>query len=317
MSETHVESLDPEEFILWMPPEDMTMTTGEQTEIAIPHIPLPILMKDGQGSSPSEKAIGDGIYEYLCRFPFCAHADQYAFILKEAFPFLISDVGSQLILLDMKEVGPEGMIKKIALLKILHHLEPDNFGVIHKIGAANFDLGLNYDELPRVKHYLKEARTWLEQARRKNADDAGNLNLLGHVCYIVGGYHQSKLYWKKAVELLDESENKQDLRERLAKLDAGQFPNQPLVDSLEQIAAVIECINAEEYAQARELMESLEAVGDLPREMPNPEFFYLLGLSREKCEDFSGAYEGFSMALELDKNHQGSQDGLVRMTTEM
>ena len=48
-------------------------------------------------------------------------------------------------------------------------------------------------------------------------------------------------------------------------------------------------------------MENLEAGGDIFREIPNAEFFYILGLSREKCNDYSGAYEGYKMALSLDK----------------
>lgn len=317
MTDVINETLDPSEFCFWNPPTGMTMTTGEDTEIAIPQIPLPIKTVDMPDSSdPTEKAIGDGIYEYLCHFPFGQHAAEYAKILQKAFPFLISDIASQLILLDVKNVEPEAQIRKISLLNILHHLEPENFGLMYKIGSAYFDLALNYGELTRVKSHLAEARTWLEKARRINNDEVSNINLLGQVCYLIGSYHQSSLYWKRAVELLEEGEVQNELQAKLTRIESSILPEKPLTESLEIVGAALEYINSEEFAQAREIMENLEAVGDLPREMPNAEFFYLLGLSREKCDDPSGAYEGYEMALSLDKNHQASQEALGRVLSE-
>jgi len=317
MTDVINEPLDPSAYFFWHPPTGMTMTTGEDTEITIPDIPLPIKAADMSDSAdPTEKAIGDGIYEYLCQFSFCPYAADYANILQEAFPFLISDIASQLILLDVKNVESEGQNRKISLLNILHHIEPENFGLMHKIGTAHFDLALNYTELTKVKPHLAEARTWLEKARRLSNDDVSNLNLLGQVCYLMGSYHQSRLYWKRAVELLEEGEVKNELQAKLTRIESSNLPDKPLAESLEFVGAALEYINSEEFAQAREIMENLEAVGDLPREMPNPEFFYLLGLSREKCDDPSGAYEGYEMALSLDKNHQASQEALGRVLSE-
>lgn len=314
MTETIKETLDPEEFQFWLPPAGMTLTTGEDTEIEVPQIPIPIKSSDfSDEQDPSEKAIGDGMYEYLCRFDFCDHAAEYAKILEKAYPFLISDIGSQLILLDVKNVDAEGLKRKVSLLKILHHLDPDNFGLIHKIGVANFDLAMTYSEMSRVQSHLKEARLWLEKARRIDAEEVANLNLLGQVCYLSGAYHQSKLYWKKATELLEEGENRTELLNRLERIEESRLPEKPLVQNLEMIGSVIEYLNVEEYPQAREIMENLDAVGEMPREMPNPEFFYLLGFSREKCDDHSGAYEGYKMALSLDKDHQASLEALKRL----
>ncbi len=229
---------------------------------------------------------------------------------------MISDIGSQLILLDVKSVDPDGLNKKIALLKILHLLDPQNFGLAHKIGVAYFDLGMSYAEMNRIQVHLKEARLWLEKARRLNGADAGNLNLLGQVCYLAGSYHQSRLYWKKAVELMAEGEEQTELRTRLSRIDAARLPEKPLVNSLELIGAALEHLHLDEFAQAREIMENLDAIGELPREMPNPEFFYLLGLSREKCDDQAGAYEGYKMALSLDEKHEASVGALKRVTSE-
>ncbi len=308
------EPLDAVAFKFWDVPEGMSLTTGEKEELPLPHISLPIKTEDlPTTAAPSEKAIGDGIYEYLCRFPFCRHAETYAQILKEAYPFLVADIGSQLIVLDVKDVNPEGLRRKINLLKILVYLEPENFGLLHKIGRAFYDLSLYYPELSRVKYHLKEARSWLEKARRVQTADTGNLNLLGQVCYLNGSYHQARLYWRVAANSLDDGEGKTELVARLARIEADNIPEQPLCDSLEAIAAALEHIHIEEYAAARKILEQLEAVGDLPRELPNPEFYYLLGVCREKTEAAAEAFEAFSTAVALDKNHQPSRDALNRL----
>jgi tetratricopeptide (TPR) repeat protein len=314
MTETVNDPIDPIEFRFWTAPDGMALTTGENTEIKVPQIPLPIKTADMPDSSaPTEKAIGDGIYEYLSRFPFCQHAEEYAKILHQAYPFLISDIGSQLILLDVKQVNPDGLKKKIALLKILNYLEPDNFGLLYKIGHAYFDLGLHYSELTQVKFQLKEARVWLEKARRVNANEINNLNLLGQVCYLNGAYHQARLYWQIAVNQLEDDKTKAELTAKLARIEASNLPDKPLADSLEKIAVALEHVSLEEFIEAREILEHLELVGDLTRELPNAEFYYLLGLCREKCEDVSGAFEAYSTAVKLDKNHQPAQDALKRI----
>ncbi|MCW8893133.1 MAG: hypothetical protein OQL18_07425 [Deltaproteobacteria bacterium] len=308
------EPIDPIQFRFWEAPKGMSLTIGEDAEITIPQIPLPIRTTDlPDSSSPTEKAIGDGLYDYLCRFPYCQHAEDYAKILKQAYPFLISDIGSQLILLDVKQIKPEGLKRKIALLKILNYLDANNFGLLHKIGLAYFDLGLHYAELAQIKFQLKEARSWLEKARRVNANDTSNLNHLGQVCYLNGIYHQARLYWQIAVKQLEDGDSKEELTARLARIEASNVPDQPLTDSLETLAAAIEQINLEEFEDARKILEQLDTVGDLTRELPNPDFYYLLGLCREKCDDETGAFEAFSAAATLDKKHQLAQEALSRI----
>ena len=60
-------------------------------------------------------------------------------------------------------------------------------------------------------------------------------------------------------------------------------------------------------------MERLEEEGSLPREMPNPEFFYFLGICREKAEDLAGAFESYTKTLELDPDHKSAQEAIDRI----
>jgi tetratricopeptide (TPR) repeat protein len=315
MLNTKKEPFDPVEFRFWYPPEGKKLTIGaDKKKIYVPQIPLPIRSADMSDSSdPSEKTIGDGIYEYLCHFSFCRHAAEYAKILQQDYPFLISDINAQLVLLDVKAVESSGLQRKIALLKILHHLNPDNFELLHKIGIAHFDLGLDYSELDHVVQQMKEARSWLEKARRQAPDDLKNLNYLGQVCYFNGDYHQAKLYWQMVVDKLEAGEAKDELVVILERIISGDIPEQFMVESLETVGAAMEYFNLEEYQDACDIMEKLVEAGSLPRELPSPDFFYLLGRCREKCKNLSGAFESFSIAEELDKNYAAARQALERV----
>ena len=236
--------------------------------------------------------------------------------MQQAYPFLLADIGSQLILLDVKGLDAEGLKRKIALLRILICLEPNNFGLLHKLGRAHYDLALNYAELSHTPFNLQEARSWLEKARRIDSADAGNLNILGQVCYLHGSYHQAKLYWQLALDQLTDACKQQDLSASLALIAAHNVPVKPLIDSLEQLAQAKKFVDAADYPQAIEILEQLEAHGDLGQKLPNPEFYCLLGLSREHCNDLSGAFESYSTALTLDKNYSPAQQGLERITAK-
>lgn len=307
--------LDPVEYSFWMPPEGMTLTTGpDNQEISVPQILLPVHVKDLEKSAtPSEKAIGEGLYDYLRRFPDCPKADEYAEILKEAYPFYLADLGSQIIMLEAKEVDPPYIRRKINMLKILALVDPKNFALLQKIGIAYFELALIYTELINVQREIGTARLWLEKARRLQPDDIGNLNYLAQICYFNGAYPQAKLYWKIIAEKLEEGDSKTELLNRVARIETNQLPAQPLIEKLEAIGIAMEHYHVEEYPEACIIMERLEEEGTLPAELPNPEFFYFLGLCREKTEELAAAFESFSKALELDPQHEAAQEGLNRI----
>lgn len=307
--------LDPVEYSFWLPPEGMTLTTGpDNEEIAVPQITLPLHVKDlGKDGSPSEKAIGEGIYDYLRRFPDCPKAQEYAQIIKSAYPFYVADLGSQIIMLEAKEVDPPYIRRKINMLKILALIEPENFDLLQKTGIAYFELALIYTELINVRRELGDARLWFEKARRLSPEDIVNLNYLAQICYFTGAYPQAKLYWRIISDKLEDGDSKRALLDRIACIENNQLPDQPLIEKLEAIGIAMEHYHVEEYPQACLIMERLEEEGSLPRELPNPEFFYFLGLCREKSGELAGAFESFTKTIELDLQHEAAQEGLDRI----
>lgn len=304
--------LDPIEYRFWTPPAGMTLTIGpDNQEIELPQIPLPLHASVLETSpEPTEKMIGEGLYDYLRRFPDCSNNTKFARILEKAYPFYIADLGSQVIMLEVKEVDPPYIRRKISMLKILALLEPENFGLLQRIGIAYFELALIYTELIHVRRELNNARLWFEQARRINPEEIGNLNYLGQVCYLSGAYPQAKLYWLIIVNQLEEGAAKQELQERIAAIVSGDLPKQSLIEGLEAIGIAMEHYSARECPEACLIMERLEEEGSLPAALPNPEFFYFLGLCRVRTGASAAAFESFNKALELDPHHEAARQQL-------
>lgn len=304
--------LDPVEYRFWTPPDGMTLTIGpDNQEIELPQIPLPLHTAALESSpEPTEKMIGEGLYDYLRRFPDCPDNGKFAGILEKAYPFYIADLGSQVIMLEAKEVDPPYIRRKIAMLKILALLEPENFGLLQRVGIAYFELALIYTELIHVRRELDNARLWFEQARRIKPEEIGNLNYLGQVCYLTGAYPQAKLYWQIVVNQLAEGAAKQELQTRIDAIVSGKLPGRPILEDLEAIGIAMEHYGAQEYPEACLIMERLEEEGSLPEALPNPEFFYFLGLCRTKTGESAAAFESFSKVLELDPQHEAARQQL-------
>lgn len=309
--------LDPGEYSFWLSPEGMTLTINADEEIDIPQIPLPLLGGNlEEDYTPSEREIGEGLNSYLRRFPDCPNSAAYADILKHAYPFHISDLGSEIIMLDIKNVAPDFAREKINMLKVLALMEPENFGVLQRIGMAYYELALVYSELIHVRREMGAARLWLEKARRVRNDDLENLNYLAQICYFAGGYPQAKLYWRSIADSLPAGEARNELQNRISRIENGQLPACPLIESLEQIGVAMEHYRAKEYAEACGIMERLRQDGSVPQELPNPEFYYFLGLCREQNGEQAEACESYSKALELDPKHQPSQEAIDRLQVQ-
>ena len=307
--------LDPVEFSFWTPPADSSLTAGpDQTCIPLPQIPLPLHAAHFAGDQePTDRMIGEGLYAYLRRFPDCPENFHYARLLQQAFPYYVADLGSQIIMLEAKEVDPPYIRRKISYLKILALLEPDNFGLLQRIGVAYFELAMIYTELIHVRRELGHARLWLKKAWEINCNDLGSLNYLGQICYLVGDYDQAGQHWQQLIALLPSGPARSQLQARVDALAASDRSDPPLIEGLEAIGVAMEHYREREYPEACFIMERLEEDGGLTAALPNSEFFYFLGLCRVKTEDPAGAFEAFSKALEINPQNAGAEQELQRI----
>ncbi len=96
-------------------------------------------------------------------------------------------------------------------------------------------------------------------------------------------------------------------------MEEGDVPAHPLVEILETIGVATEHFTQKDYPLASEIMDRIEEEGILPRELPSPEFFYFIGLCREKCQQSAAAFEAFNKALEIDPDHAAFKEALDRI----
>jgi tetratricopeptide (TPR) repeat protein len=316
MSKTLSPSTD-ESFVFWTPPAGMTLSIGEDEQLKLPAFPLPLCATDAPDDlsvTPSERLIGEGIYEYLCANPETERAAVYADILRQAYPFLISDIGSQLLLLDARPHDDVALQKKIPLLKILLQLDENNFGLLHKLGVSCFNLAMHPNHLTAAGEHLKCARLWLEKARRIRPQDVHNLNHLGQVCYLSGNYHQAKLYWLNVVNQMDNDKEQAQLQHRLDLISEGGFPVLALQFQLEQMGQAKKLFATGDISQAYDLIEKLVHQGELLQELPSADFYHLIGICREAANDLAGAFEALTMATQLDDKHEQARTALKRVS---
>ncbi len=316
MTETPPKST-PDDFVFWTPPEGMTLSIDANEDLHLPQIPFPLCATDAPDDlsvAPPERLIGEGIYEYLCVFPETEHAPVYANILRQAYPFLLSDVGSQLLLLDLRPHDDVALQQKIPLLKILLFIDETNFGLLHKLGVAFYHLAIHPNHLIEAGEQLKWARQWLEKARRSSGLDINNLNYLGQVCYLTGNYHQAKLYWQNVISRLDNDKEQAQLQHRLELISQGGVPLQALQYQLEQMGQAQKLFSVGDVTQAYDLVERLVDQGELLQELPNADLYHFIGICREGVNDLAGAYEAFTMATQLDSRHEQAHIALKRVS---
>lgn len=307
--------LDPVEYSFWTPEPKSTVKVGaEEVGVFLPEIPLPLVKADlEQGSRPADKQIGVGVYNYLRRFPDCPFNTAYAKLLKDAYPYYLSDMGSQIIMLEAKDVDPLYVRRKINYLKILALLESDNPGLLSRIGIAYFELALTYSELIHVRRELMNTVGWLQKALMLVPNDMAVLNYLGQTCYLLGDYSAVVRYWQGVVDQLPDGEPRQILQQRLQRIADQELPVRPLVEDFETVGVAMEHYHLQEFDEARLIMDRLEEEGGIPGEMPSPDFYYFLGLCREKASDSAGAFEAYEKALEIDASHEAANDGRERI----
>jgi tetratricopeptide (TPR) repeat protein len=304
------------EYRFYVPPEGRSVTVGaDEQQVPLPQIHLPV-ERAGLDGEPSDKQLGVSLYNYLRRFPDCPCNVEYAQLLQQAFPYYLADIGSQIIMLEAKDVDAPYIRRKISYLKILVLLSPENPQLLQKLGVAFFELGMIYVELIHIRREFCHAVTYLQRSLDIAPQDTTTLNVLGQICYLMGDYPAVLRYWQGVVDLIPDCAAREELRQRLSRITKGQTPQTPLIDDLEAVGIAAEHFAANEFEAASEIMNRLEEEAVIPEELPNPEFFYFLGLCREKSDELSGAFEAYSKALQIDPEHQASADAIARIQTD-
>lgn len=294
-------------YVFWIPDGKRSLAVGaERLDFPLPALPLPLHGKDLKEGEPTDAAIGQGVYDYLRQFPECPDNRRYAELLRDAFPHFLADLGSQIVMLEHKEVDAPYLLRKLAYLKIFALLEPENGGLQQQLGMSCYELGMTYAEFRDSRRHLLAALGYLQRSLEQLPGNLTSLNLMGQIDFLIGDYPSAARRWGAVVASLEEGAARQALNARIARIDAREVPEHPLVDDLEEVGAAMELYGSGDLQGALATLEHLEEEGTLPREMPSAEFFYLLGVCRAKTGDAGGAFEALEKALELDPEHPPS-----------
>jgi len=308
----NLNNLDPQKFIFWAPPEGYVVHVGpDQTPVSLPRLPLPIKIKDMQDTdSPSENAIGEGVYDYLRQFPDCLHNVAYAELLRDGYSHYLADLAAQVVMLDKKNVEPAYVYRKLTYLKILRLLEPGNIGLLRQLCQGFYDLAMTFTELAQVRRYLLDAMRFGQALVKLDPDNIAILHLLAQVDILFGDYPAAIMRLRRLLELVDDEETSAQIKARLESCIKTGLPDHCLVDDLERVADAMQLYAAGHYSLATEILERLEVDEYFTSEFKSVDFLCLLGMCRIKSGDMGGAFEVLTNALEIDPDHEQARKTL-------
>lgn len=302
------------DFAFWDPPAGATVEIGaERQPFALPLLPLPVAREALAEGRPSDAAIGQGLYDYLRQFPDCEHNRVYAETLRDAYPHFLADLGSQILMLENKDVDGHYVRRKLSYLKILALLEPAKVGLLQSVAVTCYELAMTFTEFGQARQHLLGALGYFQRALRLEPDNGFLTNYLAQTSYLLGDFPLAQRLWRTLAQQLPEGEARSALEQKVAAIEADEVPDHPPVDDLELVGLALACYGNRELAAACEIMERLEEEGTILREFPAAEFFYFLAVCRSQTGDAGGAFAALEAALELDPHHEQSLLGRSRL----
>jgi tetratricopeptide (TPR) repeat protein len=272
--------------------------SGRDGRVAIPWDgmpPIPLLDEDlasMQQGVPDYDMVGRGIYQALRLDPECAHAAEYAAVLKEAYPHIVSELGGQIIMLDAKEVDSPYLDRKISFLKILALLDPFNAGLQVEIGRTFADRGSRLAAMQQAVESWYGAERHLKKAQELGSSDSRVAYEYGEALYVVGRYDQAAEVWAEALPGLAVGERAR-LEARIAAILAGKLPLVPPLDYLTALAMALEERNAGRNDEAAAIIEDVLADPFFAEQFPMGEVYYLLGTCYQELGMLNEAAEAF------------------------
>ena len=292
--------------------------TGLDEKVRIPggELPLPLLEEDhaaAKGKLPSYDAIGRGLFHLLRANPDCAFAGRYVRLLQEGYPHYISELASQIIMLDKKEVDVPYLDRKINYLKIFALIEPENPRLPLEIGLAYLAKGLSLSALQMTTLSLYRAEEFLRKAQRLDPDDGNARYRLGEVSYLLGKYKEVLDSWGGMLIRL-EGEEAERMKARLGRIEAGILPRVPAVDYLEAIGVAMSRHQQGETAEAAAILLDIQDDPVFGEEFPLPEIPYLLGVCSSELGMPRHAEDYFREALRIDPDFGDARSALANFS---
>jgi tetratricopeptide (TPR) repeat protein len=257
---------------------------------------IPLLEEDFptivDGVEPDYDMVGRGIYQTLRHNPECAFAEEYAAVLKEAYPHIISELGGQIIMLDAKEVDTPYLDRKINALKIMALLDPDNAGVHLEIARTLSDKGSRLSTLHQAVSSWYGAEKHLKKVLERDPANLHAAYEYGEALYVLGRYEQAATAWQDITASLGAPDQRK-VEARIAAILAGKLPLVPPVDYLTAISVAVEAHHAGRNDDASAIIEDVLADPVFAEQFPMNEIYYLLGTCYQEMGMAHEAAEAF------------------------
>ena len=307
MLNQRIDNLAPQHFSFWLPPAGTSVLVGaERQPLALPEFPLPLHRDHLNDGSPSDAAIGQGLYDYLRQFPDCVGNKIYAELLRDAYPHFLSDLAAHAVMLDAKSVEPAYVLRKLTCLKILQLLEPCNRGLLEQLCRGYFELAMEFAALVRCREHLREAMRFGQDLLAIDPTDFMALSLLAEIDLLFGDIPGALDKWLRLSTQVSDPEMRAHLEARLAACTRAAEAATTLVDDLEAVAEALRLHGLGDDRQATCVLEGIEALGHLTSALPSADFYWLLGVCRLGCGDPGGAVVALHQALALEPGHSAA-----------
>jgi tetratricopeptide (TPR) repeat protein len=258
--------------------------------------PMPLLAEDfpagTESVTPDYDMVGRGVYQVLRLNPDCTFAAEYAAVLKEAYPHIISELGGQIIMLDAKEVDTPYLDRKVNFLKIMALLDPDNSGVHLEIARTLSDKGSRLSTLHQAVSSWYGAEKHLTKALELDPANQHAAYEYGEALYVLGRYEQAAAVWQDVTAGLGLSEQRK-IEARIAAILAGKLPLVPPVDYLIAISVAVEAHHGGRNDDAAAIIEDVLADPVFAEQFPMNEIYYLLGTCYQELGMQHEAAEAF------------------------
>ena len=288
----------------FFPADDAVLTAREgRVSILYDGLPIPLLMDDftalENSAAPSYDAVGRGLYQALRLDPECQHSERYALIIRDAYPHLLAELITHLLMLDKKDVDIAYIDRKIASLKILSLLQPDDYRIPFEIGRSYLEKGTTLSAVHMAAMSLYKALDYLERANHMDAGDPLLAATLGEVAYLLGKYEKAEKFWRDILQSV-EGGQKERLEKCLAAIAGGNLPRVAPVDYLEAAGAAFELHEQGEYEEAGAILSDILDDAVFVEHFPLPQLNHILGLCCERMALPRYAEEYYRQALAID-----------------
>jgi tetratricopeptide (TPR) repeat protein len=298
-------------------PEGVEVTGLDQkVRIAGGDLPLPLLEADhtaAAGTLPTYDAIGRGLFHLLRANPDCAFGERYARLLQEGYPHYISELASQILMLDKKDIDVAYLDRKINYLKVFALLEPGNARFPLEIGLTFMEKGLSLSALQLTTLSLYRAEESLRKALLLVPEDPSARYQLGEVCYILGKYEDVLSCWN-GILVQPGGEEMRKIEARLGRIRAGVLPRVPVVDYLEAVGAAFACHQQNESAEAAAILLDILDDDVFSEEFPVPEIYYILGLCSSEMGMPRYAEDYYREALQMNPEFEDARNALANLS---